>query len=433
MSLNKPKIPILRDVFKIKLRGSKKKTKTQFLSSSDIKQRNKNKKINNNNKTSLKLHLKKDISTYIKEKEYENLIKNYLNLKHEIFIKEKEDEKKAREEESKKQLKFNYSTTSINKFDRDKHKIKIRQLIQGKKGIVTTSKTAHDYKMNSVLEKIWTKFHEELDEEKNFDNFLNVFAFSKDAEKRFINKINNRSKDFKSLFDIKIESVQKKFGINFINDSNRKINDKNTFENSIIVKRRLKSANTISKNQNNCLQNLENTSSTNINGILNSSSIINNNKSVRELKNQSNKNIPFLSKIKKINKINMNSSTSKIKSKKIIYKLNSAKKRAAHSVKNMPMYTLKISDLVHRYNKIKNDTNIQRSKYLDNNYLTYDKMNSIIETKEDLLMFVLKRKFLENKFPPKKHLKIKENKRNNFIKKIKSDFDFLDKPFDLKI
>ena len=177
MSLNKPKIPILRDVFKIKLRESKKKTKTQFLSSSDIKQRNKNKKINNNNKTSLKLHLKKDISTYIKEKEYENLIKNYLNLKHEIFIKEKEDEKKAREEESKKQLKFNYSTTSINKFDRDKHKIKIRQLIQGKKGIVTTSKTAHDYKMNSVLEKIWTKFHEEFDEEKNFDNFLNVFAF----------------------------------------------------------------------------------------------------------------------------------------------------------------------------------------------------------------------------------------------------------------
>ena len=129
----------------------------------------------------------------------------------------------------------------------------------------------------------------------------------------------------------------------------------------------------------------------------------------------------------------MNSSSSKIKSKKIIYKLNSAKKRSAHSVKNMPMYTLKISDLVHRYNKIKNDTNIQRSKYLDNNYLTYDKMNSIIETKEDLLMFVLKRKFLENKFPPKKHLKIKENKRNNFIKKIKSDVDFLDKPFDLKI
>jgi hypothetical protein len=83
-----------------------------------------NKKENKNKYISLIIHNKKDINSYIKEKKYEDSIKNYLDLKHKIFLKEKKEEKRLKAEEDKKQTQFNFSKIVINKFKRDKHKIR---------------------------------------------------------------------------------------------------------------------------------------------------------------------------------------------------------------------------------------------------------------------------------------------------------------------
>ena len=118
----------------------------------------------------------KDINSFIKEKECENLIKNYLDLKHEIFLKEKEESKKLRLEESKKGLimDLNISNITTNKFERNIHKIRTKNIIKGKKGIVSISQNLHKNKMNSVLEKIWLKFNDEFDKEKDFNKFSSI-------------------------------------------------------------------------------------------------------------------------------------------------------------------------------------------------------------------------------------------------------------------
>ena len=133
------------------------------------------------------------------------------------------------------------------------------------------------------------------------------------------------------------------------------------------------------------------------------------------LNKYNNRNISILSdKIKKIKKVHIKSSTSKNYSNKNFCRYNSTKKRVQH-------------------NKIKDEAKIERIKYLENDFFIKDKINSIIETKEDLLMFKLKRKFFENSFPHKKHIILKENKKDTFVKKIVNYVEYLDKPFEIKL
>ena len=417
--INNQKRPIVKDIFKIKLKERK------TIKSLSNKKENKNKNI------SLIIHNKKDINSYIKEKKYEDSIKNYLDLKHKIFLKEKKEEKRLKAEEDKKQTQFNFSKIVINKFKRDKHKIRKIYLNEDKKGIVTTSKEIHNNKMNSILEKIWMKYNEENNKEKDYTDFINIFDQTIEKQKIFLNKINKRTKNFNSLFDIRTKNIKKLFGnFSVINKSKYT----NIFGNKTIKKRRLNSANIINKI--NFIQNNENTCSTYVK--LTSSSLMNtkNKKDINEIKNTANKN-KFISKIKKINKIHINSSTSKVSQNKnkIIYKYITPKigKKPKLRVKNLPIYTVKLSDIVNDYNKVKIDCDKKNIKYIENDFLTYDKFNSIIETKEDLLLFKLKRKFLENRFPPKKKVINKENKRDTFIQKIKNDVEFLDKPLDFNL
>ena len=152
------------------------------------------------------------------------------------------------------------------------------------------------------------------------------------------------------------------------------------------------------------------------------------------LNKYNNRNISILSdKIKKIKKVHIKSSTSKNYSNKNFCRYNSTKKRVQHTVKNLPLFTIEIKDLVKRYNKIKDEAKIERIKYLENDVFIQDKINSIIETKEDLLMFKLKRKFFENNFPHKKHIILKENKKDTFVKKLVNYVEYLDKPFEIKL
>ena len=413
MSLNQIKLrktPILKDPLIYKLK--------------DI---NKSKK-KNINKTSLLFHIKKDINTRKKEKEYKLLIKNYSDLKHEIYLKDKEEEKRLREKDEEKELGYFFKkfNNKLNQFKRNFHKKGNVNLNLSKNGIVTKSKNNYNIRVNSVLYKIWSRFNEGFNGDKDYKKFINAIDNLTEKNKSFSNNINNRKKIFNLKF---VENNNKN------NSNNNLFIYRNIFLKNIIRKNGLNSASIINKKK--YIQNNENISSININGKLTSSTVINNMKNKKEIfenisTNISNKNKHSLLRIKKINKMHINSSTSKFNKNKIIYRNNTPKKKNVHSVINSPIFTIKIIYIINRYNKIKTESKQKKKKYIENNILTYDKIDSIIGTKEDLLMFLLKRKFLENKFPSKKYKKIEINKKETFIKKMKYDIEILDKPFDAK-
>ena len=102
----------------------------------------------------------------------------------------------------------------------------------------------------------------------------------------------------------------------------------------------------------------------------------------------------------------------------------SAFKRESSKIKNKPLYTTKIEDIINEYFRIKKNSKLQRIKYKEAHFLTYREIDNIMDIKEDLLIFSLKEKYLKKQFP--KPVVARQNKRDLFIKKFKDDIDFMD-------
>ena len=107
----------------------------------------------------------------------------------------------------------------------------------------------------------------------------------------------------------------------------------------------------------------------------------------------------------------------KIKNIKVIYK---------------PIYTAKIVDFVKNYNRIKNKNKINKIKRKENHLFKYADIEKAFEIKEDMMMFLLKDKYIQSQFP-KTYIK-KPDKRKLFLKKFNEKLQILENPYnkDLK-
>ena len=104
-------------------------------------------------------------------------------------------------------------------------------------------------------------------------------------------------------------------------------------------------------------------------------------------------------------------------------------KTAGHRVINKPLYISRISDFIKEYKRIKSTSKNSKKKMRENHFTTYENIDKISKTKEDLLMFILKVKFLNCKFPQKKTKKI--SKKELFIKKLQNYLNIIDNPYSL--
>ena len=100
------------------------------------------------------------------------------------------------------------------------------------------------------------------------------------------------------------------------------------------------------------------------------------------------------------------------------------RKKSYLKVKNLPLYTTKIGDLVKEYNRIKKNSRKLKLNYKEKHFSTYEEIDNIIKTKEDMLMFLLKQKYFNCKFPQKV---IKApNPKILFLKRMKEDVDLIE-------
>ena len=88
------------------------------------------------------------------------------------------------------------------------------------------------------------------------------------------------------------------------------------------------------------------------------------------------------------------------------------------------MYTTKIGDLIKEYNRIKKNSKKLKINYKERHFSTYEEIDNIIKTKEDMLMFLLKQKYFNCKFPQKK-VKVSNHKKV-FYNRMKECVDLIE-------
>jgi hypothetical protein len=105
----------------------------------------------------------------------------------------------------------------------------------------------------------------------------------------------------------------------------------------------------------------------------------------------------------------------------------SAFKRSPNKVKNLPLYTTTIEDILNEYDRIKKRSKLTKIHYREAHLMTYKEIDNALKIKEDLLVFLLKQKFLNKQFPVKSYKS--PNKRTIFIKKLKDNIDCIDRRY----
>jgi hypothetical protein len=149
-----------------------------------------------------------------------------------------------------------------------------------------------------------------------------------------------------------------------------------------------------------------------------------NNSTLSFIRRGSSKNIIFSSRLNINNKANtlniISDNNDKVKIRRGSIKLK--------TVVNKPMYTAKIGDFVKNYNRIKSESKMSRIKRKENHLMTYCEIDNSINIKEDMMLFLLKDKYLKTKFPQKK-TKMNNIKRKDFLKKFIEKYDIFDNPF----
>ena len=127
--------------------------------------------------------------------------------------------------------------------------------------------------------------------------------------------------------------------------------------------------------------------------------------------------------IKNKNRIKYNFNEISPSNKKNIKSFSEIKKKSYLKVKNQPINTTNINDFINEYNRIKKNIRRLKKIYDERHFSTYKEIENLLKVKEDMLMFLLKQKFLHYRFKPKS-AKIGKNKKE-FINKIKMDLKIL--------
>ena len=373
----------------------------------------------------------------IKENTFKYAMEDYKELKHNIIS----FEQKYKDYQKKKLFKnTNFSYDKINytnlkeifsEFLRDKkkHNNDKISIIKSKIKLDNINRNIRKNRINSILAKVSLhskKIKTRVDTGKNrIENYENNY-------KNLIRKINESRKKLGQQMN---NSRRKKTFLDINKKDNKYILDKQKYisktKSNYDIKKRIDSKEDIKMQKQEYL-NLYNSLDDN-NEEHKSYLCKNKNEEIKVNNSEENKNsiniktnerpLSYSRNRTKLNIVHNNTSSSDINIiNKRIFK--SACKREVSKIKNKPLYTTKIDDIMNEYYRIKKNSKISRIKYKEAHLLTYKEIDNIINIKEDLLIFSLKQKYLNKKFP--KPIIKRKNKKELFIKKFKDDLEFLD-------
>ena len=98
------------------------------------------------------------------------------------------------------------------------------------------------------------------------------------------------------------------------------------------------------------------------------------------------------------------------------------KRKKNIKVKNLPIYTTKITDLIKEFNRIKNNSKKLKINYKEKHFSSYEEIENIVKIKEEMLMFLLKQKYFNCKFPQK--IIKPPNYKKIFVEKMKDYVEY---------
>ena len=141
-----------------------------------------------------KIDINNGINDVINKIKFGKAIDRYLYIKKKIYLNE------LRNQNDKKEFKFEKLNFIFDKFTRNK-KNKI------KNGIVHQMNNAHKLNVNTTFEKIWNKLGT-----KSYEKFKEEFNFTQDKNGIILRKIKNDQKNLSTKMDINIKKIKKIFG-----------------------------------------------------------------------------------------------------------------------------------------------------------------------------------------------------------------------------
>ena len=410
MSVFNPKLFILKHLIK-------KKYKEKSESSKNKSKIQKPEKIFKNN-----------INYIIQKSEFDEAFNKYLALKKITYFKELKEEK-----EPKKEITFDKLNITVDNFARTRN---ISNNYNIKNGVVSKANKLQKLKIDSTFEKIWKKIIP-----KSYEKYNNEYNFSIDKNKIILRKIKKEKEKINSMINLGINSFKNMFGDKIFSETNKNIIENKPRKDPLIFMIR---RNTIKKN---------NLSTNNIKSIKSKKSFFNktlkifeDNKikilkrssyfrnDIKEMKETRNidlsRNRSRTIKIKRINKIeNDNRPNSELKEinyfekskfkntnkEKSLQDRFSRNKNNSYSMLNSDNQK---SELYKKYNDIIKTTKQMRLKYLDNNIIPLNQVDSITKIREELMMNVIKMKYLSiDKNKPTKKV-VKRKKPNDFKERL---------------
>ena len=126
------------------------------------------------------------------------------------------------------------------------------------------------------------------------------------------------------------------------------------------------------------------------------------------------------------NNVNNNSAILNIPKNKINYfqktKINNFNEKVNEKEGNKN-YVSNIIDMFREYNKIKSNSNRLKMEYKMWHFSKYRDIDDIVDTKEDMLLCLLKQKYFKNKKNLPKNKKINKKEKNSVLKIIRDDFN----------
>ena len=409
MSLFNPKLLILNHIKKqLKEKREKNKNKPKYLKEEIIDRNN--------------------INKILSEKEFERVLDKYLSLKQILYNRDLEEKKN-----SKKEFKFHKINFSFNEFTRSRN---TNNDLNIKNGIISKTNNLFKLKVDSTFEKIWKKLSP-----KNYKKFDDEYNHSKDKSDIILRKIKKEKEKINSMINLGVNSFKAMFGNEIFTKTNKKI--ENNKENNHI-KCRIK-RNTINNLNDNITNNINiiklrnsyrnktfNNMKNEIN-ILRMSDVSLKNGKVRSFseysKNKEEKGIKLI-KIKKINPskkiINPFTKLLKVKSfekmkQKILGKQKSYNEKNSRNKRNnissIDSENQKTS-ILQEYLNILKTTKEMRLNYLENNLIPSNKLDTIMKTREELMIYSLKIKLLKDKNKFFNNKELKKIKADNFKERL---------------
>ena len=393
-----------------------------------IKKKYKEKSENSKNKPKKEKpdkNFKDNINYIIQKNEFDEAFNKYLELKKITYFKELKEEK-----EPKKEITFNKLNITLDNFARSRNS----KNFNIKSGIVSKVNKLQNLKIETTFGKIWKKITP-----KSYEKYNNEYNYSLDKNKIILRKINEEKEKINSMVNLGINSFKNMFGDKIFCETNKDIGNKpgkpgkdpflilirrNTIKNNNLSTNNIKSVKNKKSFFGKALKNFEDYKMK----ILRRSSYIRND--MKERNDDLPRNRSRTMKIKRIyiNKNNdqPNSELKKInsfiktkfrrtnKEKSLQHKF-SRNKNNSHSLLNSENQK---SELFKKYNDIIKTTNQMRLKYLDNNIIPVNQVDSIMKVREELMMNVIKMKYLsiDKKTPMKKV--VKRKKPNNFKERL---------------